>query len=65
MLNFNNKLNSEINRFGSLQSMLLYQLLGFFHRDEDREWQVWWMADLLSHLPLQSVHLHAVFMVLS
>ncbi|KIM83662.1 hypothetical protein PILCRDRAFT_819307 [Piloderma croceum F 1598] len=34
--NFNNKLNSEVDRFGSLQSMLLYQLLGFFHRDEDQ-----------------------------
>jgi hypothetical protein len=63
--NFNNKLNSEIDRFGSLQSMLLYQLLGFFHRDEDREWQVRWTADLSSHFPLQNVHLHAVFTVLS
>lgn len=36
-LGFNKEGTSDEDRFATLQSMLLYQLLGLFHRDEQRE----------------------------
>ena len=34
---FNQDNQTDDDKFASLQSMLLYQLLGLFHRDEQRE----------------------------
>jgi hypothetical protein len=35
--NFNDKRRSDDDKFGILQSLVIYQLLGFFHWNQDRE----------------------------